>query len=230
MSALQSTLLYKWMMAFSIVSILPFILVVTSCISIGQAQPGKCTVKMMCAWDVLSACGLVTSTFLLAVILSLGSITITINNTEILITDIGQDASGGLPSLTCHTDLTACCRNGADNNGNGRLGQWTYPDRNVILNYYESYFGGNFYTRRNAAQLVRLNRKEATNPLSPTGSYCCTIPTTGGDMTLCANLGKYIYLIIQHYYTLSVQSCVHPSFPRPMVWSHTLIQHWVKGL
>ena len=49
---------------------------------------------------------------------------------EILITDIGED--GGLPFLTCHTDLTTCCRSG-DNNGNGALGQWTYPDGSVVL-------------------------------------------------------------------------------------------------
>ncbi len=58
---------------------------------------------------------------------------ITTNNTEILITDIGEDALGGRPSLTCHTDLTACCRY-ADNGGNGALGQWTYPDGSVLLN------------------------------------------------------------------------------------------------
>ena len=46
------------------------------------------------------------------VYLSSGStkITITNNNTEILITAIGEDAPDGLPSLTCHTDLTTCCR------------------------------------------------------------------------------------------------------------------------
>ncbi len=27
-----------------------------------------------------------------------------------------QDAEGGLPSLTCHTNLTACCRSFAENN------------------------------------------------------------------------------------------------------------------
>ncbi len=69
-----------------------------------------------------------------AVYLTLGSgPNITTNNTEILITDIGEDAVGGMPRLTCHTDLTTCCRN-ADNNGNGPLGQWTFPDGSVVLN------------------------------------------------------------------------------------------------
>ena len=57
---------------------------------------------------------------------------ITTNNTEILITGIGEDVFGVLPSLTCHTDLTACCRS-IDNNGMGSLGQWMYPDGSVIL-------------------------------------------------------------------------------------------------
>ncbi|XP_064386860.1 sushi, von Willebrand factor type A, EGF and pentraxin domain-containing protein 1-like [Halichondria panicea] len=150
------------MMAFSIVSILPFILVVTICNSIGHAQP---------------------------VFLTLGSTNITSNNTEILITDIGQDASGGLPSLTCHTDLPACCRSFAENNGQGSLGQWRYPDGSVILNNGLSTAVGNqFYITRNAPQLIRLNRRETNNPLTPTGSYCCVVPTTHGEMTFCANL------------------------------------------
>ncbi len=121
-----------------------------------------------------------------------GSI-ITTNNTEINITDIGEDTTGGLPSLTCHTDSPTCCRSVADNNYMGGLGQWTYPNGSMLLNKMDSLNAGQqFYFRRNAAQLIRLNRrKNATmNPLSPTGSYCCTVPTTGRNMTLCANLGE----------------------------------------
>ena len=114
---------------------------------------------------------------------------ITTHNTEILITTIGEDANSGLPSLICHTDLTTCCRS-VDNNGMGSLGQWTYPDGSVILND-----GGGprepFFISRKSPQLIRLNRR-VTNPLTPTGSYCCTVPTTGGYMTLCANLGEWI--------------------------------------
>ncbi|XP_064386394.1 uncharacterized protein LOC135334949 [Halichondria panicea] len=122
------------------------------------------------------------------VYLTLGSgPSITTDNIEILIADIGED--GGLPSLTCHTDLTTCCRSKADNNGMGALGQWTYPDGSVVLNNGGSVAAGQqFYIVRNAPQLVRLYRRQSNNPLTPTGSYCCTVPTTGGDMTLCANL------------------------------------------
>ncbi len=69
-----------------------------------------------------------------AVYLTLGSSpNITHNNTEILITAIGEGGVGGLPYLICHSDLTTCCRNIADNNGSGPLGQWTYPNGSVVL-------------------------------------------------------------------------------------------------
>ena len=74
----------------------------------------------------------------------------------------------------------------------GALGQWTYPDGSVILrNGPSATAGQQFYINRNGLrQIIGLNRREANNPLTPTGSYCCTVPTTGGDMTLCANLGE----------------------------------------
>ncbi len=124
-----------------------------------------------------------------AVGLRLGSINIT-NTTEIYITNIGQDADGGLPSLTCSTDLTTCCRSQADNNGNGGLGQWRYPNGSVILGNGASLTAGDgFYIVRNAPQLIRLNRRENNNPFTPTGSYCCVVPTSDGETTFCVNLG-----------------------------------------
>ncbi len=128
-----------------------------------------------------------------AVYLTLGSgHSITTDNTDILITAIGEDATGGLPRLTCHTDLMACCRSDADNNGMGPLGQWTFPNGSVVL---KNGGGQQFYIVKTTAQVIELNRRETTNPLAPTGSYCCTVPTTGGDMTLCANLGEWIILL-----------------------------------
>ncbi len=73
----------------------------------------------------------------------------------------------------------------------GALGQWTDPDGSEILRNGPSEDAGDqFYIVRNAPQVIRLARRETKNPLTPTGSYCCTVPTTGGDMTLCANLGE----------------------------------------
>ncbi len=79
----------------------------------------------------------------------------------------------------------------------GPLGQWTYPDGSVLLNNGASGDAGHqFYINRNGPQLIRLARRDNINPLTPTGSYCCTVPTSGGiEMTLCANLGEWIVLV-----------------------------------
>ncbi len=149
-----------------------------------------------------------------AVYLTLGSgpsITTSTNNVEIPITAIGED--GGLPSLTCHTDLTACCRSAVENNNMGGLGQWTYPNGSVLLNNPNSMTAGEeFYVLRNDAQLLRLSRREGNNPLTPTGSYCCTVPTTGGVMmTLCANLGEWIKVLSMPCFVFYSASMCSPS-------------------
>ncbi|XP_064386138.1 mucin-2-like isoform X3 [Halichondria panicea] len=124
-----------------------------------------------------------------SVFFKLGPTLYNTNNTEILITDIGQDALNSFPTLTCHTDLTTCCRSVADNNGNGGLGQWTYPDGTLLQNQNKAIAASEcFFFVRNAPQTIKLARRDNVNPITPTGSYCCTVPTTGGDMTLCANL------------------------------------------
>ena len=129
----------------------------------------------------------------ITVYLSLGSINITTNNTEDLITDIGEDVPGGLPFLTCHTDLTECCRN----SDTGGRGEWYYPDGRMVPSQAT---GESFYRVRNAPQVVRLARRHdiyrySTYTLSPTGTYCCVIPTTGGEMTFCANIGEYFHSV-----------------------------------
>ena len=49
-----------------------------------------------------------------------------------------------------------------------------------------------FYRVRNAPQVIRLARRSTVKPpvLLPTGSYCCVIPATGGEMTFCANISE----------------------------------------
>ena len=127
-----------------------------------------------------------TLSSLVPVYLSLGTVNpmITTNNTDILITDIGDDLDS-LPILTCHTDLVACCR--ASETGIGGLGKWLYPNGAEILN---NGGGEDFFIRRNAPQLVVLNRRMSAAATSPVGLYCCVIPTTMGEMTFCANLGN----------------------------------------
>ncbi len=164
-----------------------------------------------------------------AVYLTLGSgPSITTNNVEIPITTIGED--GGLPSLTCHTDLTACCRSAVENNNMGGLGQWTYPDGSVILNNPNSAADGQqFFVLRNDAQVIRLARRDGNNPLTPTGTYCCTVPTTGGEMTLCANLGEnYLSMSCFLFYSASMQYVFTPSLGHMPFFSPMARLHNVK--
>ena len=120
------------------------------------------------------------------VYLSLGSTNITTNNTEVLITDIGEDHPDGLPSLTCHTDLTECCRS-IDTGGQG-AGEWYYPDGSIVKGSRAATMNDRFFRIKGAPQVVTLVRR--ANPLSPTGSYCCAIPTMAGERIFCANIGK----------------------------------------
>ena len=144
---------------------------------------------------------------------------ITANNTEIVITEIGENVPGDLyPSLTCHTDLTTCCRN-SDNNFNGSLGgEWYYPSGRMVP---KAAAGEGFYRIRNAPQVARLARRlaqsgsrDTTHALGPTGTYCCVIPTTGGEMTLCANIGNLIIQCIDSCYELFLlYACSSVSVP-----------------
>ena len=146
--------------------------------------------------------------FVVHIYLSLGSTNITTNNTEILITDIGDDAPGGFPSLTCHTDLIACCRN-SDTGGQGGRGEWYYPDGTGVLNNIGSIVAGeHFYRLRNAPQVVRLARRFGAEP---TGFYCCVIPTIGGERTFCANIGIKTFLSLYYSFSNLLQLCVDPS-------------------
>ena len=121
------------------------------------------------------------------VYLSLGTVNpmITTNNTEVLITDIGDGlANPGATTLICHTNDVDCCRR--QDTGFGALGKWLYPDGTEIPNTDGRQ---DFFIRRNDPQLIRLNRRVPPGATSPVGLYCCVIPTTMGNMTFCANLG-----------------------------------------
>ncbi len=113
----------------------------------------------------------------------------------------------------------------------GGLGQWTYPDESVILQNDASLAAGQlFYILRKVPQVVRLSRREGNNPFTPTGSYCCIVPTTGGEMTLCANLGEWIKLLslpcfvfyFSQYVFTFMSSRNHPSLLVPLYHVHNL--------
>ena len=150
------------------------------------------------------------------VYLSLGSTNITTNNTEILITDIGDDVGDGRPSLICHTDLVACCTP-SETMAKG-IGLWRYPNGTRVPG--ESGASRPYVSLRNG-QSIKLARRESllfSPPLSPTGSYCCTIPTNEGVMMFCANLGEWFCNLGFHPQSDSVSSCV-PVSPCPEQWN-----------
>ncbi len=110
----------------------------------------------------------------------------------------------------------------------GSLGQWTFPDGSVILSNGASMTAGEqFYIKRNGLrQIIGLNRREANNPVTPTGSYCCTVPTTRGEMTLCANLGEavfYVYVFMKPYNSPSSIVIIYPLLQLHLLQSHVLI-------
>ena len=107
------------------------------------------------------------------------------NNVMLAITDIGEGAS----ALTCHTELTTCCRE-QDNPSGGALGEWTGPDSNQIP---ESNSTLGFYVSRQRSS-ISLNRGGNS---TVGGQYCCVIPRTGEEMTFCVNVqvGELILLV-----------------------------------
>ena len=90
-------------------------------------------------------------------------------------------------ALVCHTDLTTCCRASDTPIDVGSIGEWMFPDGTYVLGSIMAAPTDNYFRTRNE-QLIRLHRRNNAN--SPTGLYCCVIPTSGGMETFCANLGE----------------------------------------
>ena len=115
-----------------------------------------------------------------------------LNNSNILITDIGE---GDSSALVCHTDLEECCGSNETNNSMA-LGEWFYPDSSIVNNSASNEY---FLTNRDRS-VVRLNRRG--NSTSPTGKFCCEIPDANYTLIkMCVNLGEFDYLfhiIIMH--------------------------------
>ncbi|XP_064386691.1 protein lev-9-like [Halichondria panicea] len=99
---------------------------------------------------------------------------------EIPLSSVGE---GKNSSLSCHTDLAACCRQ-LDSGVEGGLGKWHYPNGTVVVT---DKLRDDLYTTREQ-KMVSLNHKNATNVSG--GVYCCVVPTTQGKQSICANLDK----------------------------------------
>ncbi len=94
--------------------------------------------------------------------------TIISNNTELSLASIGE----GVSALSCHTELTTCCRI-QDNPTGEALGDWVGPDGNSVS---ETSDEGFYVTRENGS--VSLNLVEGSSDAA--GSYCCRVPRSGG--------------------------------------------------
>ena len=117
--------------------------------------------------------------------LSIGG-TILTNNSDFAVKAIGEGAS----ALTCHTELTTCCRE-QDNPSGGALGEWIGPDSNQTP---ESTCTDRFYVTRQQSS-ISLNRGDNS---TVGGQYCCVIPRTGGEMTFCVSVqvGELIFMLV----------------------------------
>ena len=110
------------------------------------------------------------------------------NNTEISITEVGEDDS---EAVLCKTDLTTCCtRNQSKSSIQQGQGNWKFPSGTVAGNRRS---GDNIFRTR-GEMVVRLHRRNSTT--TPIGQYCCEVPTmanTSSNATICITLCKLYY-------------------------------------
>ena len=108
------------------------------------------------------------------------------NNSNILVTDIGERGNG---SLLCFTDLFQCCKKDQTSNDTA-LGEWYYPNGLAVGVLNGSAVG--FYKNGDCSR-VRLHRRK--NVTSPIGYYCCEVPdATLTHVRICVYLGELIII------------------------------------
>ena len=109
----------------------------------------------------------------------------TTNNSVVLLDSIGDTDN----ALECITDLSGCCRG----SGNA-VGQWYYPNGTQVFDGSKGY---GFYCNRGKEGRVFLRKRSGIT--SPTGTYCCQVPTAGSgsnNVTFCAFLSELTSLNI----------------------------------
>ncbi len=121
------------------------------------------------------------------------------------IEDIGPhviDRNDRGAALICNTDNinTECCRS-SDNNGNGPIGDWFYPDNSQVIHNSQDASTNNTFVRTLFQREVRLVKRG--NPAEPLGLYKCEVPNFRGD-TVSASIyimsSEYITLLSMHYF------------------------------
>ena len=121
------------------------------------------------------------------VYLSLSGTNYLTSNPEIVISSIGDAKED---ALVCHTDLATCCRADNDPTNPDRVGRgdWMFPNGTVLPAGTTVTSDTNVTYRTRDKAVIRLHRRGTIT--TPTGTYCCMIPTSGGGRTFCANLGE----------------------------------------
>ena len=105
---------------------------------------------------------------------------------SVLITDIGDSFSSGVP-LRCETTNINmdCCR---ERDG-GNVGEWYHPDGTIVpRNADVDSSVDNVFTRSGFTHEVRLNHR--ANAMGPLGVYSCIVPdgVTGADVSASITL------------------------------------------
>ena len=121
------------------------------------------------------------------IVLSIGG-TVYTNNTALSFSLIGEGSS----ALTCHTELSTCCRE-QDNPNGGALGGWRGPDGNSIPEARNTCSSEGFYVTRGIST-ISLNRHGTETNAG--GVYCCTIPRAGGvTQSFCVDMQCELILL-----------------------------------
>ena len=89
------------------------------------------------------------------------------NHSYVDLTLVGDDISDPGNTVSCHTDLSTCCRAGQG----VHRGHWYFPDGYRLEGVS---LGGDIYERRETQQ-VHLRRRN--NAIYPSGIYSCDIAT-----------------------------------------------------
>ncbi len=126
-------------------------------------------------------------------------------NETVLIQDIGPhvvDRNDRGAALICNTDNinTECCRS-SDNNGNGPIGDWFYPNNSQVIHNSQDASTNNTFVRILFQREVRLVRRGS--PTRPRGLYRCEVPNSRSE-TVSASIyivsGEYTTLLTMHYF------------------------------
>ncbi len=120
------------------------------------------------------------------VFVTLGTTNYTAMNSQIAIDTIGETAES---ALTCRTDLSTCCRGGDNPDSNDGFGEWQFPNgTNIIRNQEVTVSDTDLFYRSRGRSSLFLNRRGSVS--GPTGSYCCVLPASIGEVTFCVELGE----------------------------------------